>query len=385
MDALTAGTALIMAQLCVALVMAGIYRTAPAENCTRLWALSGFSMAIGLLIVILNAGAPRYAVLVIGNNLLILGLALQWAGIRAFYRKKQGIAGWTVFIAFFILFGLLLLNDARVGDRALLSSATILVMLLLFGFEVLTGDGPRRSFARRLTIAALMLMIASYSFRVVATILNTAELLPDSNTSLSVIFIYLTPIAGTLLLSNGLVLLYFERIVADKHHLATHDELTRLLNRRAIVLGGEREVRLASRLHTPLTIALADIDHFKQINDTLGHDAGDSVLVEAAQILKKTCRNVDLIGRYGGEEFCIVFPGVGEDGAGVLGERLVNAIATHSFAVGKPITLSVGLASLGAGSQTLAGLIESADKELYKAKQAGRNRYFVSMADKAMS
>lgn len=377
MDAITAGIALILVQLCTALVMAGIFYAAPSEKCTRDWALSGVLVAAGVLMVVLNAGAPRYAILIIGNNALILGLVLQWSGIRAFYRKKRGIAGWGVAAAFFVLYLWQLARGATVHERSLLSALAILAVLLLDTYEVWTTRGPYRSFVRILTLAALLLMVASYSFRVLATVAKASEILPNSGSPLSVTLLYLVPIVGTLLFTNGLLLLYFERIVADKHHLATHDELTGLLNRRAINAGGEREVRLASRLKLPVAIAFVDIDHFKQINDTLGHEAGDSVLAELAEVLRDACRNVDLVGRYGGEEFCLIFPGTGRANAETIARRLVDSVRQRKFSVGQDVTVSVGIAALepDQDDRSWTGLVRRADHALYAAKDAGRSTF----------
>lgn len=380
MDVLTAGAALIVVQLCVALVMAGIFYAAPTEHCTRFWALSGVSFAVGVLMVVLNAGAPRPLILMLGNSTLILGLVLQWCGIRAFFQKAQARTGWVVWLLFVMLFALLLVRNAGVGARALLSAVFILVLLLVNLYEMWTGPGSRTTFARKLTIGSLLLLVISYSGRVLATAVNTSELLPSSSNTLAVVLIYFVPIAGTLLFCNGLLLLYFERVIADKHHLATHDELTGLLNRRALVAGGERELRLAQRMGTSITVALADVDHFKQINDTLGHEAGDRAITEMARLLKDTCRSVDLIGRYGGEEFCMVFPGLDEAAARTVAERLVRTVAGHRFPIERSVSISIGLASIAAGGGELdwARLVRRADMALYAAKQAGRNRYEVS-------
>jgi diguanylate cyclase (GGDEF)-like protein len=209
------------------------------------------------------------------------------------------------------------------------------------------------------------------------TLTRTSEIYPNSNSPLSVILLYFAPIVGTLLFSNGLLLLYFERVVADKHHLATHDELTGLLNRRAINSGGDREVRLATRLKLPVAIAFVDIDHFKHINDSQGHEAGDTVLVELAQVLGEACRNVDLVGRYGGEEFCLIFPGTGRDNAEVVARRLVDAVRMRAFSIGREVTVSVGVASLEPEEEdrSWSALVRKADRALYAAKDAGRDTF----------
>jgi diguanylate cyclase (GGDEF)-like protein len=379
LDALTAGAALILVQLCMALAMAGTFYAAPSEKCTRYWAASGVFIAFGVLLVVLNAGAPRYLVLLVGNNSLIIGLILQWRGIRAFYRRPGGYAGLIVGAAFFLLFGLLLLHGAPATDRALLSSSAILAMLILCFHEIWTGQRKRRSFASLLALSAVGLLICSYSFRLGAMLFKYAELLPNTQSLLSVVVLYLVPVVGTILFWSGLLLLYFNRILEDKHFLATHDELTGVLNRRAIVAGREREVALATRMRQPVAVAYLDIDHFKRINDELGHEAGDKVITEVAQVLKQACRSIDLVGRYGGEEFCIVFPGVDRDNMTDVGKRLIDTVRQHRFRGDLTVTVSVGLAALSRddSDRSWADLIRRADNELYKAKGAGRNQHSV--------
>lgn len=382
-DALTAGTALILVQLSVSLIMTGLFFALPSEKCTRYWALSGLCVGIGIAMVILNAGAPRYLILIIGNNLLILGLIFQWNGLRAFYRRPHGKAGWIIGAFFFVAYGLLLIQNASVSSRGLLAAVVIFSMLILFMYEFLSGQQQKWSFARLLATTAVAALLLAYGGRVVLAAFQLTEILPRTNSVISVTLLYFVPVVGTLLLSSALLLLYFEQIVSEKDHLATHDELTKVFNRRAIDAGGTREMSVARRSGKPMAIAFVDIDHFKAINDRYGHAAGDLVLFEVAQLLKSACRNIDLIGRYGGEEFCLVFPNMDMEKCQVIGQRLVSAVNQFRFSNDVKVTISAGIALLHPEDAQLNWdtLIGRADNQLYKAKSGGRNRFEVMLPE----
>lgn len=163
----------------------------------------------------------------------------------------------------------------------------------------------------------------------------------------------------------------------ELHRLATHDHLTGLSNRSTVVEQLALELRRTSRDLEPLSVVLADLDHFKQVNDTYGHGAGDAVLREAAKRIRSVLRPQDSLGRYGGEEFLLVLPGCGESAAKGVAERVRATIAEQPVCVG-PLTLSMtasmGLACTSSWTDSASELIERADRALYRAKARGRNR-----------
>jgi diguanylate cyclase (GGDEF)-like protein len=177
-----------------------------------------------------------------------------------------------------------------------------------------------------------------------------------------------------------------ERVLAVQDHLlsiqtaltyqATHDALTGLMNRGAIVEQLERELNRARRGAAPLGVMIADLDHFKAINDRYGHQVGDAVLREAGARMKDALRSCDIIGRYGGEEFLIVTPD--SDPAGVLmaAERVRMSLAAAPMHVNHEqvaMTLSIGVACSHRGVDRPGDLIKAADMALYQAKHSGRN------------
>ena len=165
------------------------------------------------------------------------------------------------------------------------------------------------------------------------------------------------------------------------------DPLTRLFNRRYLDAAMPGLLAAAERRGEPLAVALVDVDYFKRINDRFGHPAGDAVLVRIGELFAGSLRSSDIICRYGGEEFCFVFPDT--DGAGAL--TALSALATHlrQLAIrweGNAIdglTFSAGIAVHPAHGRTFAGLVASADRALYAAKGAGRDRMHMAAATRA--
>src|SRR4029077_10823366 len=155
-------------------------------------------------------------------------------------------------------------------------------------------------------------------------------------------------------------------------HLASTDPLTGLSNRR----GGEKhianEISRAKRERRPLSCILIDIDRFKQVNDTFGHQAGDQVLRDISALIRGTVRAYDILVRWGGEEFLLVLPGVDLDAARTLADRVriaVEALETHGIG---PVTISAGVAKFE-HDYDFAATLKTADRRLYQAKAAGRN------------
>ena len=180
------------------------------------------------------------------------------------------------------------------------------------------------------------------------------------------------------LTGQGMIAYDNARLFAQVKLLATTDELTGIFNRRQFFLLAHRELAVARRRDLRLAAAMIDIDHFKKVNDTHGHHTGDQVIQTVARRLTETIRGTDILGRYGGEEFALILPDVG-DSALATAERLRTAIATSPVdtdAGPLPITISVGVAYLseadGGGDAEI--LLANADKALYSAKKSGRNR-----------
>jgi two-component system, cell cycle response regulator len=172
----------------------------------------------------------------------------------------------------------------------------------------------------------------------------------------------------------------FASIVSDRErleHLASHDALTGCLNRRALIEQLEREWERAQRYGQVLTLLMVDLDHFKTVNDRRGHLAGDQVLQQIGDLLRREGRTVDTVGRYGGEEFVVVLPETALHGAMIVAERVRQRVQRHNFGTAAEpvdVTVSIGVASVpderATSPQTFLAL---ADAALYRAKADGRN------------
>ncbi|GAA0731747.1 GGDEF domain-containing protein [Sphingomonas japonica] len=176
------------------------------------------------------------------------------------------------------------------------------------------------------------------------------------------------------------ILKNFANIVCDELELrmiAQVDHLTGALTRRGFVEQAEREIARSLRYGRPTTLVLIDLDHFKSVNDTHGHAAGDQVLMELTEIAKSMLRPSDMFGRLGGEEFAMLLPETDGNEALMVAERLRTAIARHPIQLSGGnilnVTASLGVAALGNDHPGFAAWLESADTMLYAAKSAGRN------------
>ncbi len=167
--------------------------------------------------------------------------------------------------------------------------------------------------------------------------------------------------------------------------LSVTDDLTQLYNSRYLNQVLRRETKRASRSGRPLSLLFMDLDGFKSINDSHGHLFGSRALVEAADVVRKTARETDVCARFGGDEFAVVLPDTGGEGAYAVGERIRERIAAHPFLAEDGLrirlTASVGVATLPDVAASAEELLKAADQAMYRVKDAGKNGILVAFAD----
>jgi diguanylate cyclase (GGDEF)-like protein len=186
---------------------------------------------------------------------------------------------------------------------------------------------------------------------------------------------------------GGRMLIYSDvtdivRTAEEMKRLATIDGMTGIYNRRHFLLLADHEWKRAQRYHRPVAFLMIDIDHFKQINDSFGHEAGDRVIVHLANMAHDCKRESDVLARIGGEEFALLLPETTLEQAVVVGERLRQHVLNNPLSEASPAiraSVSIGVAGEDAAIRDISDLMKAADQALYCAKRAGRNRVVCSV------
>jgi diguanylate cyclase (GGDEF)-like protein len=227
----------------------------------------------------------------------------------------------------------------------------------------------RRNIGDAITAAAAILMVTG------ATVATFRYLASNDLETSQVMAVGVHSIAYALVTIGFLasVLIEYQQQLS---HLATEDPLTRLLNRRGLDEALRMSLATASRHQLPVSAIMVDIDHFRRVNDSFGHEVGDHLLQRIARILQRTCRATDVVARIGGEEFLLVLPDTPLEAARAVAERIRMAVSEYPLNVDEQdiaVTVSLGVAG-GQGDIDLDELSRQAGRAIYLAKRGGRNR-----------
>jgi len=334
------------------------------------WNLGLGMYALGWLLIAVRGALPDVLTMAAANGLLFSGLCFQIAALMEFVgRRAPAIA---LFAPGPLLFAVTLPLMADYTTFTVTASAAVCAALIAIAVQSLwlgkTAGAGRWMLAGTYALGALGLLVRS------ATMLAD----PAANAGLFTKsaadgFAFLGLFAATCAGSTAFLLMLRTRSESEFRHLAMFDPLTEVFNRRAFIELAERERSRALRARSPLSVLMIDLDHFKQVNDTFGHQAGDLVIAEFATTMKGCMRAGDLAGRYGGEEFCAILPGADLQTALEIAGRIRAELASHPLA-NLPLvtTVSIGAAECDP-ADTLDRSIGKADEALYRAKRSGRN------------
>jgi diguanylate cyclase (GGDEF)-like protein len=290
-------------------------------------------------------------------------------------------AGWPIMLAAIATIVVVAVGGIRVAHRARpelwVFASTVVWLQLMLGVAVIASGGPRGGGASMLAIPVLMVAARFSNRGLVVGAPISAVLVLVTTVGLDPAYVIRNPQAVMIPLTVVLcTAVYLSPLVAsDLRHRAdsTLDELTGLLNRRALDSRFTEIAEQASLSGQPVSVLLADLDHFKGVNDDHGHEVGDVVLRAVADAMRGSLRTFELLYRFGGEEFLLVLPGAESTDALLVAESLRAAIEGLNPA-GLAITCSFGVATARGAQVELPTLLREADGALYAAKHAGRNR-----------
>ena len=316
---------------------------------------------------------PDLFSMVVANTLLLVGTTAFYIGCRRFLGHGGGWRLWGSVAALSALLFAWLTYGYSSYPLRLGSFTALMICIHAANLRFLLRHGGKR-FPVRLVEVVLVLHIAELAVRLSTTLVGRAgnDLMEPSLYQTLYIGAYVLTV---LMLSIGAVLMATDRLTTELNHLATHDALTHTLNRRALLERFEEELARSQRTGKGPALMMLDLDHFKAVNDTRGHQHGDAVLVHFVQRAQAVLRRPDRLGRYGGEEFVVLLPETGAQDAQAVAQR-IHAAAASGHAL--DCQLSIGLTTWLGPQDTLDAMLARADKALYQAKAQGRNQTCVA-------
>lgn len=380
MEAGTVFTTVSLMMLANGLVLAVVSRDLPAalRPAATWWQAGTMLIAAGCAVFAFGAPLPRAVMLLGANASMSFGLTAYHGAIQRFVGAPPsrwlfvpaGVA--TAGVAWFSIV------DPSFQTRLVIVSAAW-VWLMVATIRALRSGAPQdASLSRRILTGIFWLVLVYTLLRVAAyPIMKPGrDFAVESSANwlnlVSPIFMTLLPVVGT----TAFLLMCSDKLRRQLETAAATDYLTGLPNRRTLARSGREHFRRAQEQATGFAVAILDIDNFKAINDTYGHEVGDRVLVHIAECLKAETHGANMVARTGGEEFAVLLAKPGHEAVAVV-ERMRLAVQQAHFSTGSAtiaVTLSAGVAAHRPGDRTFEDLLRRADQALYAAKAGGRNR-----------
>ncbi len=334
------------------------------------WSLATALLFFGGIAAASRGKAPDVVSITAANYLIFTGVYFQFVGSQRFFGLTPRIAPSLALItALTLLSGWYTVIDPNYRPRLMIS---VLIMATLFSAHAhLIYTRGTSSFAHRFAFGILVCAVASQVMRFVTAWIYPLGTGILDNTPQNLMYVVAYPFV-MLLFAISLVLMATDRVRAEFEHLATHDSLTNALTRRHLAEVCQQELERCNRHGRVMSALLIDVDHFKSINDSRGHQAGDRVLVQFVAAVHTLLRRADVMGRLGGEEFVVLLPETSLEVARVVAERIRATVSTLNEPAS--FTVSIGVTTNIPGSDTVDALLARADAAMYRAKELGRDQ-----------
>lgn len=341
------------------------------------WAVGNLVIGLGMVLVLMQLDAPKVLFLP-GMALIGAGLGLYLNGIQAFIGKGANhripifIFVLLVLIdSYFVLLGQNMRAAVTLGGIIFAAVYLISARLTFSRDEGLVGSLYWIASSLYLLMALLMLGRAFYTWKVGAEVFDSFAIWPVNG------YTFMLGAVSQFFISSLFVLILSYKLNQNLESIATIDGLTGVLNRRGLEDSAVKMQDMCKRINLSMAVLLIDIDHFKKVNDKYGHLTGDEVLKHMAQNIGGMLRSSDVLGRYGGEEFCVFMPNTNENDALGLAERIRAGVEAKPLKLKQATitaTVSIGVADSVRAGYDFKGLIATADAAMYVAKSSGRNR-----------
>ncbi len=359
--------------------LAGAALMAESRRAALHWALYAALSAVSLVLFVVSVKPGIEPLRALANLCIVASLVVLQRGVWAFFACPRPWLWHGVVLAAAAAATWFGLDPANGAWRVAIVSGALSALCLSVGWDM-QREARARMELRWGAVLAVPLLLGGLVFglragrAMVSPGTIVAEVTADSALNVSAAFSYLVI---ALVFQLTLVALVVTRGVVELRRASRYDALTGLLNRRAAQEALEDELQRSRRLGEPFSVLMIDADHFKSINDVQGHAAGDRALQHLGTLLSAQMRDIDRVGRWGGEEFIVVLPGTPLAQAQEVAERLrerTQSLPPRWQDRAVPLTVSLGVSQWAGPSDELAVLMARADAALYRAKANGRNR-----------
>lgn len=342
----------------------------PSARGLGLWAIGLLGISLGTLLTASRDGPPSMLIVSVARVLLLSSLFMIYLGTVRFVGQRSSLKIWIpVLIAGASLQIVFTHAYPSFHARLIVANAFSGSLFLAQAWALWRYATP--TFAPRLCLAVSLLMVLIQLTRFATSFfVPMGENVFDGD-PLNLMYV-VSLVCSILLYSVGIVLMVSERLRTELEHLATRDSLTGALNRRQMKELFDTELLRCHRQHRSMGLLLMDLDHFKTINDTYGHQTGDQVLIDFVIELNSLLRQSDQVARFGGEEFAVLLPDTSPQEALAAAERIRAACATPKNA--PSCTVSIGITHILVDMDILDTMLARADAALYRAKAKGRNQ-----------